>query len=206
MPVALTVCGQREAWVEKMRPSAAFPLPPPPRPTTSRPRGMTLSWTPRRPPCSAARRAKAPRPAAAVPRAAAAAPRAAAPKKPAAAKGGPVLKGRAVGDAPVPIGELAEDSGIVVIEGTVTGVNDPKELKGGETVLASFAVYDDTSTIYCKAFYNYRMRRAARGETPEPPTKEERARSWSRSARSKTACACACGATAGWTRFWENCP
>lgn len=63
----------------------------------------------------------------------------------------------------------------MVIEGTVTGVNDPKELKGGETVLASFAVYDDTSTIYCKAFYNYRMRRAARGETPDPPTKEERA-------------------------------
>lgn len=87
-----------------------------------------------------------------------------------------MLKGRAVGDVPVPIGELAEDSGIVVIEGTVTGVNDPKELKGGETVLASFAVYDDTSTIYCKAFYNYRMRRAARGETPDPPTKEERAR------------------------------
>ncbi len=86
------------------------------------------------------------------------------------------LKGRRIADRPVPIGELAEDSGIVVIEGTVTGVNEPKELKGGETVLATFAVYDDTSTIYCKAFYQYRTRRAARDQTPPLPTEEERKR------------------------------
>ena len=89
--------------------------------------------------------------------------RPAAPPKEAAPKGN-VIKGRAIADHPVPIGELAEDSGIVVIEGTVTGVNDPKELKGGETVLVTFALYDDTSTIYCKCFYQYRARRAPRGE------------------------------------------
>ena len=88
----------------------------------------------------------------------------------------PVLKGRAIGDKPVDIVELAEDSGIVVIEGTVTGVNEPKELKGGETVLVTFAVYDLTSTIYCKAFYQYRMKRRGMGEEPVPPTDEERQR------------------------------
>ena len=41
----------------------------------------------------------------------------------------PVLKGRAIGDKPVDIVELAEDSGIVVIEGTVTGVEDANVAK-----------------------------------------------------------------------------
>ena len=68
-----------------------------------------------------------------------------------------MLKGRAIADPPVPIVELAEDSGVVVVEGEIIGVNEPKELKGGETVLVTFSVGDDTSTIYCKAFYNYRM-------------------------------------------------
>ena len=163
-PVALTVCGEREAWVEKMRAERGFSFAAVPQPADEPP-----PWDDAELEAQAAALVPAPPPLPDTPPA----PRA---KKPAAPKGGPVLKGRAVGDAPVPIGELAEDSGIVVIEGTVTGVTDPKELKGGETVLASFAVYDDTSTIYCKAFYNYRMRRAARGETPEPPTKEERAR------------------------------
>ena len=99
-------------------------------------------------------------------------PREAAPKTPR----GEVLKGRAIADPPVPIGELAEDSGIIVIEGEMIGVNEPKELKGGETVLVTFALGDDTSTVYCKAFYNYRMKRAAFGETPKPPTDEEKKR------------------------------
>ena len=178
-PVALTVCGEREAWVEKMRADRGFSFAASPTPDDEPPPWDDAELDAQ----AAALFGGAPgegagpaAPAAPAPRTAHAAPRATAPKKPAAPKGGPVLKGRAVGDVPVPIGELAEDSGIVVIEGTVTGVNDPKELKGGETVLASFAIYDDTSTIYCKAFYNYRMRRAARGETPDPPTKEERAR------------------------------
>ena len=181
-PVALTVCGEREAWVEKMRADRGFSFAASPMPDDEPPPWDDAELDAQAAalfggaPGEGAGPAAPAAPAAPAPRTAHAAPRATAPKKPAAPKGGPVLKGRAVGDVPVPIGELAEDSGIVVIEGTVTGVNDPKELKGGETVLASFAVYDDTSTIYCKAFYNYRVRRAARGETPDPPTKEERAR------------------------------
>ncbi|MDD3412224.1 MAG: hypothetical protein PHY12_15580, partial [Eubacteriales bacterium] len=85
-----------------------------------------------------------------------------------------VLKGRAIADKPVDIVELGEDSGIVVIEGEITGVTEAKELKGGETVLVTFAVFDDSSTIYCKAFYQYRMKRAGFGETPQQPTDEER--------------------------------
>lgn len=86
------------------------------------------------------------------------------------------LKGRAIADKPVEISELAEDSGVVVIEGTLTGVNEPRPLKGGESVLCTFAVYDESSTIYCKAFYQYRMKRAGIGETPQPPTDEEKKR------------------------------
>ena len=97
-------------------------------------------------------------------------------KKIAPPKKGAVLKGRAIADAPVPIAELVDSSGIVVIEGVITGVNEPRELKGGETVMCTFALYDNSSTIYCKAFYQYRMRRAGMGETPQPPTDEERKR------------------------------
>lgn len=63
---------------------------------------------------------------------------------------GAVLKGRAIADAPVPVGELLEDSGIIVVQGEIIGVNEPRELKGGETVLVSFALGDDTSTICAK--------------------------------------------------------
>ena len=84
------------------------------------------------------------------------------------------LKGHAIADPPVPIEELTDDSGVVVIEGTITGRNDPKELKGGESVLLTFAVYDNTSTIYCKIFYSYHPR-SRRGEDPKPATEEERA-------------------------------
>jgi len=102
------------------------------------------------------------------------------PAKAAAAKApkakGAVIKGRAIADSPVPIGQLLEDSGIVVVEGEIIGVSEPRELKGGETVLITFALGDDTSTVYCKAFYNYRMKRAAFGETPQPPTEDEKKR------------------------------
>ena len=119
----------------------------------------------------------------------------------------PVLKGRAIGDKPVDIVELAEDSGIVVIEGTVTGVNEPKELKGGETVLVTFAVYDLTSTIYCKAFYQYRMKRRGMGEEPVPPTDEERAagEGAGRPDQERDAGASAGRLPHGY-RFWVNCP
>ncbi len=155
--IGLTVCGEREAWVKKMRQERGFTIPAPAQPVDEE-----APWD------ENAMMAMA---GISVP----AAPKASPVKKDALPKGN-VLKGRAIGDKPVPIGELAEDSGIVVIEGVVTGVNDPKELKGGETVLVTFAVYDDTSTIYCKAFYQYRMRRAGMGETPQPPTDEERQR------------------------------
>jgi len=172
VPVEISVCGERQAWVQKMREERGF----------SFPAKAAVPQMDEEPPWDeAAMLAQAgfdvPQ---AQPAAAKAAPRAAAPREDKPAKApvpkGNVLKGRAIGDHPVPIAELGEDSGIVVIEGTVTGVNDPKELKGGETVLCTFAVYDDTSTIYCKAFYQYRMRRAAMGETPQPPTEEERKR------------------------------
>ena len=171
VPISLNVCGEREAWVKKMREERGFTFP----------AAMSAPVPDDEPPWdenAMMAMAGIGAPAAPEPVAAPAAPKA--PKAPAAPKApvpkGNVLKGRAIGDKPVPIGELGEDSGIVVIEGTVTGVNDPKELKGGETVLVTFAVYDDTSTIYCKAFYQYRMRRAAMGETPTPPSDEERQR------------------------------
>lgn len=162
LPIAMNVCGQREEWVEQMRRERGFAFS---APAMEEPPPLDVA-------ALEAQAGFAPAPARQ--------PRAVSPSpKPAA---GPkvskedVLKGRSIADHPVPIGELAEDSGIVVIEGTVTGVNDPKELKGGETVLATFAVYDDTSTIYCKAFYQYRMKRRAMGEEPAPPTEEERQR------------------------------
>ncbi|MEG2950059.1 MAG: PolC-type DNA polymerase III [Clostridia bacterium] len=171
VPVALTICGERDAWVTKMRAERGFSFParaaapmdddPPPWDDAAMNAQAAALFgqgsSPEKAPSYTAAKAS-PRPA-----------------KEAPAKG-PVLKGRAIADKPVDIAELAEDSGIVVIEGTVTGVNETKELKGGETVLATFAVYDDTSTIYCKAFYQYRMKRAGMGETPNPPTDEEKKR------------------------------
>ncbi|MDD6041366.1 MAG: PolC-type DNA polymerase III [Clostridia bacterium] len=167
LPISIDVCGEREAWVQKMRQERGFTFParletPLPQDEPPWDENAMLAMAGLDAPAAPAKpRSAAP--------AAPAAPRAPVPK-------GNVIKGRAIGDQPVPIGELAEDSGIVVIEGTVTGVNEPRELKGGETVLVTFALYDDTSTIYCKCFYQYRMRRAGMGETPTPPTDEERAR------------------------------
>jgi len=85
---------------------------------------------------------------------------------------GTVVKGRAIAEKPMPIVELTEESGVTVIEGEVTGTPVFRELRGGETALVSFAVGDDTSTVYCKAFFSYRARRSA--ETP--PTKAEKER------------------------------
>ena len=189
MPVALVKCGEREAWVEKMRAETARrreqeqaenragnphtaaltdsqsqhggPAPDnDPAPWEDAPASAVAitADAPHKTIQERPRRADEP----------------AAPRK--STSKGPVLKGRAIADPPVPIVELAEDSGVVVVEGDIIGVNEPKELKGGETVLVTFSVGDDTSTIYCKAFYNYRMKRAGFGETPAPPTEEERDR------------------------------
>ena len=183
MPIAMTVCGQREEWVKQMRQERGFhfsngPMdePPPFDDAALEAQAAAMSGG-----SAASTYGSA---ASSYGSAAPSQPKAGGVKKSAAAAGNAavrvakedVLKGRSIADHPVPIGELAEDSGIVVIEGIVTGVNDPKELKGGETVLATFAVYDDTSTIYCKAFYQYRMKRRGMGEEPVPPTDEERQR------------------------------
>lgn len=174
VPVSLGVCGERQAWVERMRQERGFSFParqeevpvpdeePPWDNAAMEAEAAAMFGTPAVPQSAPA------------PRAEKAADRAGASRAPVPKSN--VLKGRSIGDPPVPIGELAEDSGIVVIEGIVTGVNEPKELKGGETVLCTFAVYDNTSTIYCKAFYQYRARRTPMGETPQPPTDEERQR------------------------------
>lgn len=179
--IGLTVCGQREEWVAEMRKQRGFsfselltpaPVPveeePPPwddaPPVFPEENGGDFSG-------ASPAQAAAPKPIAQK-----AVQRASKPTATPSSAKGPVIKGRAIADAPVEIVELQDDSGIVVIEGIITGVNDPRELKGGETVLCTFAVYDDSSTIYCKAFYQYRMKRAGFGETPQPPTDEEKKR------------------------------
>ncbi|MBE5795102.1 MAG: PHP domain-containing protein, partial [Clostridiales bacterium] len=192
VPVSMNVCGEREAWTQKMRAERGFSFPT--KEETSEPplwddsvlaqqagemdsgfgggftstvggaNGAGSSGS------ASGNTASSSNPNAASRIAASGAARPAAKNEPK----GNVIKGRGIADPPVPICELAEDSGVVVIEGIVTGLNDPKELKGGETVLSTFAVYDDNGTIYCKAFYQYRARRTPMGETPKPPTDEER--------------------------------
>ena len=85
----------------------------------------------------------------------------------------PRIKGRAIGDMPVPIRELTDDSGTVVICGKVLAVED-KEIAGGEMVLLTFSVTDFTSSIRCKMFLRYRPRRPKNEEDPPPITDEER--------------------------------
>ncbi len=84
------------------------------------------------------------------------------------------IRGRAIGDPPVAIKELTDDSGLVVIQGKVLDVED-KEIAGGEMVLLSFLVTDFTSTIRCKAFLRYRPRRRKDDEeAPVPISDAER--------------------------------
>ncbi len=85
------------------------------------------------------------------------------------------IKGRAIGEPPVPIAELTDDIGLAVIRGKVLSVEN-KELKGGEAVLLSFLVTDYTGTIRCKMFLYYRARRLTKEEEKSPPpvTPEER--------------------------------
>ena len=151
--VGLTVCGEREAWTKKMREERGFSFSPalaggfdgsgasgsmeepPPWDDAALDAQAAAMEIPGAAPVASAPAPK-PKPKAAP------APKPAYTPPPKPDSRYPVLKGRAIGDKPVDIVELAEDSGIVVIEGTVTGVNEPKELKGGETVLVTFAVYD----------------------------------------------------------------
>ena len=82
------------------------------------------------------------------------------------------IRGRAIGDPPVPIKELTDDTGLVVIRGKVLSAED-KEIAGGEMVLLSFLVTDFTSTIRCKTFLRYRPRRRKDDEEAPPPITEE---------------------------------
>lgn len=68
--------------------------------------------------------------------------------------------GRQIKEAPVSVGGLKEDSGIVTVCGEVT-IAEARELKGGEMRLLSFGLTDYTGTIQCKLFLRYRRRRHA---------------------------------------------
>ncbi|MBQ6173434.1 MAG: PolC-type DNA polymerase III [Clostridia bacterium] len=90
--------------------------------------------------------------------------------------GKPIL-GRAVADRPIEMKELTAEAGIVVIQGEIFKM-ETKELRGGETVLLTFAVTDRTSSVLCKSFLRYRRTFGRRGEEDEkekaPITDEER--------------------------------
>ena len=88
--------------------------------------------------------------------------------------GKPIL-GRGIADHPVEMKELTSESGLVVVQGDVF-LKEWKELKGGETVLLSFAVTDYTSSILCKVFLRYRGRRVSKSEAESLPaiTDEQR--------------------------------
>ncbi|MBN1778494.1 MAG: PolC-type DNA polymerase III [Clostridiales bacterium] len=91
--------------------------------------------------------------------------------KPDRKRGGAAIRGRVIAEKPVPIESLNEESGVVVIEGTVANTPSFRELKGGETALLTFAVGDDSSTVFCKAFFNYKGRRS--DEAPTRAQKEK---------------------------------
>ena len=95
--------------------------------------------------------------------------------KPAAKQAARPIIGRSIADRPVDIRELNAESGLVVIRGEIFKL-EKRELKGGETLLVTFAVTDYTSSVLCKAFFRYRGRFARKDEGGELPpiTDEER--------------------------------
>ena len=93
-----------------------------------------------------------------------------APQK-APAIGKPII-GRSIADRPVEIKELTNESGLTVIEGDIFKL-EQKELKGGETLLISFAVTDYTSSVLCKIFLRYRSRFIRKEEAEEVPISDE---------------------------------
>ena len=98
----------------------------------------------------------------------------AAAEAPASPVGKPIM-GRSIADRPVAIRELTGESGLVVIQGEIFHL-EQKELKGGETLLVTFAVTDGTSSVLCKIFFRYRSRYMKKEEAEATPiTDEERA-------------------------------
>ena len=153
MPVRLEKCGERERWVERMRADAdARRQEQHAQDREGNPHTAAAADDPTiDPPPEPVKPAKA---------------------KPARAKrSGAAIKGRTIAEKPVPIESLNEESGVVVIEGTVANTPAFRELKGGETALLSFALGDDTSTVFCKAFFNYKNRRS--DEAPTRAQKEK---------------------------------
>lgn len=84
----------------------------------------------------------------------------------------PRIRGRQIADPPVPISEIRDDSGLVVIRGKVLSAEN-REVGGGESVLLSFLVTDYTSTIRCKIFLRYRPK-PRKDEDAPPITDEQR--------------------------------
>ena len=87
------------------------------------------------------------------------------------------ILGRPIKAAPSPIRDLSGDSGLVTVQGDIVSL-EKKELKGGETLLVTFALTDYTSTIPCKLFLRYRNRFSKKSDEASgeaiPISKEER--------------------------------
>ena len=92
---------------------------------------------------------------------------------------GKPIVGRGIADYPIEMKELNGESGLVVVQGDIF-LLETKELKGGETLLVSFAVTDYTSSVMCKIFFRYRNTFGRKGadpeEAPPPITDEDRKR------------------------------
>ena len=87
------------------------------------------------------------------------------------------IHGRPVTQPPVPIREIVEETGRIVIEGKIIRVEDNKDVKGGEMRMISFLLTDFTSTMRCKMFLRYKKWRGRRDEQKEEDetiTPEER--------------------------------
>ena len=86
-----------------------------------------------------------------------------------------LIRGRPITEKPIPIKDLTNDSGEVVIAGRRLDYEE-KEISGGDCLLVSFNVSDYTNTIKCKMFLRYRPK-PKKDDTEEPPpiTDEQRA-------------------------------
>ena len=87
------------------------------------------------------------------------------------------IRGRAIADDPVEIGEITEPGGVFTVRGKVLSV-ETREISGGEGLLLSFDMTDYTGSIKCKLFLYYRDRRLSRDaqEKLPPISAEERAK------------------------------
>ena len=85
--------------------------------------------------------------------------------------GKPIL-GRSIGMSPVSMKTLTAESGVVCVQGDIFKL-ETKELKGGETLLLTFAVTDYTSSICCKVFMRYRKGSFGRSRDDDRPITEE---------------------------------